>query len=83
MSPTDFGSAKLTSMHDESFFAKLAVFDGQPRFTVVLPHDQRQLIIEVFDGIRNLRMMLENHPKVRAADIEVSKWLREGLVWHY
>ena len=37
MSPTDFGSAKLTSMHDESFFAKLAVFDGQPRFTVVLP----------------------------------------------
>ena len=39
MSPTDFGSAKLTSMHDESFFAKLAVFDGQPRFTVVLPKD--------------------------------------------
>lgn len=48
MSPTDFGSAKLTSMHDESFFAKLAVFDGQPRFTVVLPHFSRTIEKPVF-----------------------------------
>jgi hypothetical protein len=37
MSPTDFGFAKLISMHDESFFANFAVFNVQPRFTVVLP----------------------------------------------
>jgi len=37
MSPTDFGFAKLISMHDESFFANFAIFNVQPRFTVVLP----------------------------------------------
>lgn len=37
MSPTDVGFAKLISMHDESFFANFAVFNVQPRFTVVLP----------------------------------------------
>ena len=46
-------------------------------------HEQRKLIIDAFDGIRNLRMMLENHPKVKTSDIVVPKWLREGLVWHY
>jgi len=38
MSPTDFGFAKLISMHDESFFANFAVLNVQPRFTVVLPN---------------------------------------------
>ena len=37
MSPTDFGFAKLISMHDESIFAKFAKFSIQPRFNVVLP----------------------------------------------
>lgn len=37
MSPTDFGFAKPISMHDESFLAKFATFNVQPRFTVVLP----------------------------------------------
>ena len=38
MSPTDFGFAKLISMHDESIFAKFAKFSIQPRFNVVLPY---------------------------------------------
>jgi len=38
MSPTEFGFAKLISMHDESFFANIAVFNVQSRFTVVLPN---------------------------------------------
>lgn len=38
MSPTDFGFAKLISMHDESIFAKFAKFSIQPRFNVVLPN---------------------------------------------
>lgn len=46
-------------------------------------HEQRELIVAAFDGLRNLRMMLENHPRVKASDIIVPKWLREGLVWHY
>lgn len=37
MSPTDFGFAKLISMQDESIFANLAIFNVQPRFTVVIP----------------------------------------------
>lgn len=39
MSPTDFGFAKLISMHDESIFAKFAKFSIQPRFNVVLPKE--------------------------------------------
>lgn len=46
MSPTDFGFAKLISMHDESFFANFAVFNVQPRFTVVLPQKKIFATIE-------------------------------------
>jgi hypothetical protein len=35
--PTGIGFPKLSSMHDESGFANLAVFNVQPRFIVVLP----------------------------------------------
>ncbi len=37
MSLTKFGFAKRISMHDESIFANFAVFNVQPRFTVVSP----------------------------------------------
>jgi len=45
--------------------------------------DQRELIINAYTAIRTLRMMLENHPAVKAADIEIPDWLREGKIWTY
>jgi len=48
MSPTDFGFAKLISMHDESFFANFAVFNVQPRFTVVLPPNMHFYFLPIF-----------------------------------
>lgn len=44
---------------------------------------QRELIIRSYSAVRTLRMLLENHTAVRAADIEVPDWLREGKIWTY
>lgn len=43
--------------------------------------DQRELINKAFDAVRDIRMIFENHPKVRGYDIP--DWLREGHVWTY
>jgi len=44
--------------------------------------DQRQLIIRAYTAVRTLRMLLENHPAVRASDVKVPDWLREGKIWN-
>jgi hypothetical protein len=44
---------------------------------------QRKLIIEAFDAVRTLRMLLENHPLVRSSNIDVPIELREGRIWNY
>jgi hypothetical protein len=44
-------------------------------------HDQRRLIMCAYTGVRTLRMMLENHPRVRVSDIEMHPVLREGKIW--
>ena len=44
-------------------------------------HDQRDLIMRAYSGVRTLRMLLENHPRVRARNIEVHPVLREGKIW--
>lgn len=41
--------------------------------------EQRKLIIQAFDAVRTLRMILENHPAAR--DHEVPSYLREAKVW--
>ena len=41
--------------------------------------EQRQLIIQAFDAVRTLRMVLENHPAAR--DHEVPVYLRNAKVW--
>jgi len=43
--------------------------------------EQRELIIEVYKGIRTMRLMFANHPKVKAANITVPVWLLEGRIW--
>lgn len=45
--------------------------------------EQRELIIEAYTSIRTLRMMIENHPKVRNSKNEVPEWLRGGKIWTY
>lgn len=41
--------------------------------------EQRQLIIQAFDAVRTLRMVLENHPAAR--NHEVPDYLRDAKVW--
>lgn len=55
MSPTDFGFAKLISMHDESLFANFAVFNVQPRFTVVLPSVYGGQFLKIDQQIRSFK----------------------------
>lgn len=42
---------------------------------------QRELIIEAYTAIRTLRLLLENHPKVRIANIVIPNSIKEGLIW--
>ena len=44
-------------------------------------HEQRQLIIDAYTGIRTIRLLFAGHPAVRRADIEVPKLLYEGKIW--
>jgi len=45
--------------------------------------EQRELVIEAYNAVRVLRMILEKHPMVGASDIEVPDWLREARIWTY
>lgn len=42
--------------------------------------EQRQLIIDAHRGVQAIRLILQNHPKVRGHH-EVPKWLDEGKFW--
>lgn len=44
---------------------------------------QRELIIRAYSAVRTLRMLLENHPAVQIAHIEIPDWLRAGDIWTY
>ncbi|MDV3251123.1 hypothetical protein DevBK_07270 [Devosia sp. BK] len=50
-------------------------------FDQVFLHQQRELMNDAYDVVRELRMYLENHPKVRG--YTVPDYLRRGLVWTY
>jgi hypothetical protein len=43
--------------------------------------DQRELILSAYKAIRTIRLIFTNHPKVKAANIEISDQLREGKIW--
>ncbi len=43
--------------------------------------DQRELILNAYKGVRTIRLVFTNHPKVRVADIEIPDWLQEGKIW--
>ena len=43
--------------------------------------EQRELIIGAYSAIKILRLLLENHPRVEAANIEIPAYLRDGKIW--
>ena len=42
---------------------------------------QRQLMIDAYDALRTLRLVLANHPKVRRNPPEILEHLAEGKIW--
>ncbi len=44
--------------------------------------DQRALILNAYNGVRTIRLIFANHPKVKVADIGIPDWLQEGKIWH-
>lgn len=42
---------------------------------------QRQLIFDTYGALRTLRLILANHPMVKATPPEIGKHLLEGLIW--
>lgn len=45
--------------------------------------EQREIVIEAYQAVRTLRMILENHPDVQSSDIVIPDWLSEGKIWTY
>ena len=43
--------------------------------------EQIELMIRVYEGMRILRMALENHPMVRNLSIDIPDYLREAKIW--
>lgn len=44
--------------------------------------DQRELILNAYQGIRTIRLIFANHPLVKTARIEIPDYLIEGKIWH-
>ena len=44
---------------------------------------QRELIMQAYEALRTLRLILANHPQVKRADIRISKILQQGDIWTY
>jgi hypothetical protein len=44
---------------------------------------QRELIMQAYEALRTLRLILANHPQVKKADIRISKVLQQGDIWTY
>ena len=43
--------------------------------------EQRELIVQAYNGIRTIRLMFANHPLVKSAKIEIPSVLFEGKIW--
>ncbi|PWU35910.1 AAA family ATPase [Pseudomonas aeruginosa] len=42
---------------------------------------QREIVIKAYDAVRTLRLILANHPKVKASPPKINEWLFEGNIW--
>ena len=43
--------------------------------------DQRQLVIDAYNSIRTLRLVLANHPKVKLNPPSIGEYLARGDIW--
>ncbi|MEO1078210.1 MAG: AAA family ATPase [Pseudomonadota bacterium] len=46
-------------------------------------HEQRKLVMDAYDAVRVIRLVLANHPAVRRNPPEISELLLKGEVWTY
>lgn len=53
----------------------------EDRFDQKYFKEQRQLMLDGYGALRTLRLVLANHPKVRAKPPEIGKHLIEGEIW--
>lgn len=44
-------------------------------------HEQRSLIMDAYGAVRTLRLVLANHPSVKANPPEINEFLFEGKIW--
>lgn len=44
-------------------------------------HEQRELMLRAYESVRTLRLILANHPKVKATEIEIDPHVKEGKIW--
>lgn len=51
------------------------------RFDQQFIKEQRDLLVCVYSAVRTLRLILQRHPAVQRAQVEISEWLREGRIW--
>jgi hypothetical protein len=42
---------------------------------------QREIIVDAYSAVRNLRLLFANHPKVKKASIDIPDWLQDGKIW--
>ena len=48
-------------------------------FNPALFSEQRDIITQAYRGIRTLRLILKNHPRLHS--FEVADWLNDGRIW--
>ena len=46
-------------------------------------HEQRELMVRVYNAVRTLRLLLANHPNVHAADVKINEELYHGKIWTF
>ena len=44
-------------------------------------HEQREIVINSYDAVRTLRLILSNHPAVRKNPPQISDHLMKGEIW--
>jgi hypothetical protein len=56
---------------------------GLDMFDQAIFKEQRALIIEAYNAVRFLRLILGLHPDVNANPPEINDWLRDGKIWDF
>ena len=46
-------------------------------------NEQREIILEVYDSINFIRMIMQRHPKLLDVNLDIPDWLEEGKIYKY